>query len=94
MASANVTIGDDGGEFEADSTARVATLTTPGGVVRNTSASQTIYIAPNKAASATSAAGGAGQLCLKAGAAITLPRDCKTFGFVASASGFFNVEKG
>lgn len=93
MASAAQTIGDDGGEFEADTTPQVCTLTTPGGRVRNTSAAQAVVIAINKAIASASQPGGVGVLRILAGASVDLPRGCMTFGFMASASGFIQVEK-
>lgn len=96
MAAADITIGDEGGEFEADGTQKRCTLTHAGNWrVRNTSATQAVVIAPNGATVQTTQPGGAGQLRLLAGGAPTiLPHDCKIFDFKASASGFIQVEKG
>ncbi len=96
MASANQTIGDAGGEFEADSTARVCTLTQPGRWrVRNTSATQAVVITPYGGTPETTQPSGVGNLrVLALGVPIYLPSDCKVFGFKASASGFIQVEKG
>lgn len=93
MASAAQYIGDDGGEFEADTTPQVCTLSTPGGRVRNTSASQAVVIAINKAIAATTQPGGVGVQRIIAGAFVDLPRTCSNFGFMASASGYIQVEK-
>ena len=95
MASANQTIGDDGGEFEVDTTARVFTFTTPQvRRVRNTHASQAAAIQINAAIAAATAPLGAGGLRLVAGAVVELPFYCSSIGVIATGTGYLQIERG
>lgn len=93
MAAADVTIGDDGGEFETGASPFTATLTTAGRrLVRNTSSAQAIVITPFGGTPNTTQPSGAANWRLIAGATCRLPLTCKSFGFASSAQGFFQVE--
>ncbi len=90
MASADVTIGDAGGEFECDATPHLCTLTTRGGRVRNTHATQAAAIMIDAAIASATAPLGNGGLRIVAGAFIDLPRTC---GFMATGTCDLQVEK-
>lgn len=93
MASAAQSIGDDGGEFEADTTPQVCTLSHAGNWrVRCTHATQEAVIAINKAVAAATQPGGVGVQRIRPGLYVTLPRWCSNFGFMAAASSYLQVE--
>lgn len=83
MASANVTLGSVPHEFEVDTTARVATLNVRGGWLKNTHATEIIYINVSTTATVTQP-GGVGNATLKAGQIMQIPPDCGSFNFDAA----------
>ncbi len=98
MASADVTIGDGGREFEADATQHAATLTTPGGIVSNrgtdANGSGKAFINPDGGDVDTSQPATVPCIPLPVGSSYRLPFTCKYFTFKASASTFLVFSKG
>lgn len=88
MASANQTIGDEGGEFEADDTQRQATLLTPshgGRTISNSGANPAIvsFIGTNPLTLAQPA--GIGNAYLAAGSTVPIPPGVTSIEFLAAA---------
>lgn len=82
MSSANVTLGSVPHEFEVDTTARVATLNVRGGWIRNTHATENIFINVATTAAVTQP-GGVGNAILKPGQSMQIPPDVPSFNFDA-----------
>lgn len=87
MASANVTLGSEPHEFEVDATARVATLNTRGGWLKNTHATEIIYINVSTTAAVTQP-GGAGNAILKPGQIMQIPHQYGSFNFDAAGTSY------
>ena len=91
MASANVTNGPAGREFECDSTQRLATLVVPGGTVSNTGTVDA-YINVDAGTAATSQPAGASGRTVSVGATVRLPRSCMSFTFVSGSTTYLLYE--
>lgn len=90
MASANVTLGDAGYEFEADGTERTATLQTPGGVISNrgndSSTGGKAGVNTDGGTVVLTEPAGASMAPLPVGSTVVLPSTCRSFTFKATAS--------
>jgi len=86
MASANQTLSDAGGEFEADETERTATLRTPGGVVSNIGSNPAIIDVDANTGLTLAENQGGSKRYMPAGSSVQLPGTCRAFTFLAAAS--------
>lgn len=91
MASANVSLGSNGAEYEADTTERTATMNRFGGFVTN-AGSGLIGVNFEGAAVGTVSHAGAiaglvGTQILDPGATLTIPVTCRSFKFKADGAG-------
>jgi hypothetical protein len=95
MASANQTVGPQGGEYEADATEHTITFTVPGGYrARATTNVDTILDFNNQSISSVSAPVGAERARLILGQApVNIPEDCAALMFKATASAMFQIER-
>lgn len=87
MASANVTLGSEPCEFEVDATARVATLNQRGGWIKNTHATEIIYINVSGTTLVVQP-GGAGNAILKPGQIMQIPPQYGAFNFDAAGTSY------
>lgn len=89
MASANVTLGHDPHEFEVDTTQRTATLNLHGvGWLKNTHATETIYLNFQAGTVVLTQPVGAGGAILKSGYVMKIPKQCTSFTFDAGATSY------
>jgi hypothetical protein len=88
MASANVTVRDNGLEFEADDTQHTASLSTAGGnrTIKNTGTKPAVISFENMAGLALSQPAAAGSLYLASGAEEKIPNQCRAISFLAAAA--------
>lgn len=93
MASADVTLGGSGREFEVDTTERTATLNSPGGWLRNTHATETAFVNTTAATVVTTQPVGAAGLTIKAGQSVALPAKCQSFTFKSGATTYLQYTK-
>lgn len=93
MASAPVTLGDSGAEFEVDTTEQTATLNTPGGYLRNMHATVAAYVNVVGGAVTTAQPAGQGHGEIKPGEVYPLPKRCSLFKFKATAQTFLQYTR-